>query len=141
MPFLAPVIAFLAANAPAITAAAAIAGTGVSVGETLANQPGGGPAQPAAPAQPQVQPAQPAGTNPALASLIAQQAPTAQAQTGGSLAPPAFSELVANLTGNPGDTQGVQNVLFGQGGQGLSDMLSQLSPAPAQSLTTPTGGG
>lgn len=141
MGFLAPVIAFLAANAPAITAAATLAGTGVTIGETLANQPGG-PAQPATP-QP-TQPAQPATTQPSAAqqAAIQQEGSNVQAATGGSLAPASFSQMAASLTGNPGDAQTAQQVLFGgQGNQGLSDMLAQLSPPPAQSLTTPQGGG
>lgn len=122
-----------------IPAIAAIVGTGVSVGETLANQPSGGPSPQPTPTAPTT----PTTTaNPQLAAqLAAQQSGNLQAATGGSLAPPAFSEMLANMTGNPGDTQSIQNLVFGSGNQGLSDMISQLSPAPAQSLTTPQGGG
>jgi hypothetical protein len=45
-------------------------------------------------------------------------APTAQADTGGSLDSRSFSQLVAEMTGNPGDLQLAQETLFGSGGGG-----------------------
>ena len=143
MPFILPILAsvgsFLAANAPAITAATALAGTGVSVGETLANPPGGGGgATPslAAPAAPTAPPA----TAPS-AAYIASQAPNVQSQVGGTLAPASFSEMLASLTGNPGQASGIQQQLFGgSGGQGLTDLAASLTQ-PQQSTTQPGGGG
>ena len=145
MPFIIPVLAsigsFLAANAPAITAAATLAGTGVSVGETLSNLPSGGGTQ-AQPTQPQPSAAAASATDP-RAALIAAQAPNVQSQTGGALAPASFSDMLARLTGNPGEGGGVQNILFGSGGQGLSDAYASLTnPLQGNSptLTQPQGG-
>lgn len=125
----------LIAALPAIAAAVGIAGTGVTIGETLANQPSGAP-QPVQP--PTTAPTAQQPTAAQIASLN-QQGSNVQSQTGGSLAPASFSQMAANLTGNPGDAQTAQQVLFGQGGQGLSDMIAQLNQAPAQSLTQPQG--
>lgn len=50
-------------------------------------------------------------------------APDAQAQTGGALADRSFAQMVAEMSGNPGDLNLAQNTLFGdQGGgpQGLA---------------------
>jgi hypothetical protein len=63
--------------------------------------------------------------------LARRAAPDAQAQTGGSLTDTAFSDLVARLIGQPGDTTNVHNALFGgsgtEGAPGLSDAVSTLS--------------
>jgi type II secretory pathway pseudopilin PulG len=42
----------------------------------------------------------------------------AQAATGGALTDKSFSQLVAELSGNPGDLQLAQDTLFGSGGGG-----------------------
>jgi hypothetical protein len=42
----------------------------------------------------------------------------AQANTGGALTDKSFSQLVAELSGNPGDLQLAQDTLFGSGGGG-----------------------
>jgi hypothetical protein len=43
-------------------------------------------------------------------------APDAQGQTGGALTDKSFSQLVAEMAGNPGDLQLAQNTIFGPGG-------------------------
>ncbi len=102
MPFLAPIVAFLAANAPAIGAASAIAGAGTSIGEALANS--GGSPKPGAPPPPTPPNAQ------ALAqqkALVSQQEPNVVGATSG-LASPSYdsliSQILAGTLGQPGST-------------------------------------
>jgi hypothetical protein len=53
-------------------------------------------------------------------------APDAQASTGGALTDKSFSQLVAELAGNPGNLQLAQDTLFGSGGGGTG--LTGLTP-------------
>ena len=140
IPVLASIGSFLAANAPAITAAASLATAGTTIGETLANQPSSGPAQPPAVAAPPSA-AAPSPTSP-TAAYIASKAPDVQSQVGGALAPPSFSDLLARLTGNPGQGGAVEQQIFGSsGGLGLSDMYASLQPIQSLTQPQPAGGG
>lgn len=105
MPWLAPIVAFLSANAPAIGAASAIAGAGTTIGEAIANSGGGAPTPTPA--------AAPTATPPntqALAqqrALVSQQTPNVVGATSG-LASPSYDSLIAQIlagtVGQPGST-------------------------------------
>ena len=92
--------AFFAANAPAITAGASLAGAGTAIGSTIANSVGGPPTSttPTTPTLPTLTPQQ--------MQQASQQATTAgansQANTGQGLSPSAQSALIDQLYGTPG---------------------------------------
>jgi hypothetical protein len=102
MAFLAPLVAFFAANAPAIGAASALAGAGTSIGEAIANS--GGAPKPGAPPPPTPPNAQ-AQQN--LNARVGQQEPNVVGATSG-LASPSYESLIAQILagtfGQPGST-------------------------------------
>jgi hypothetical protein len=121
MAFLAPLVAFFAANAPAIGAASALAGAGTSIGEAIANS--GGPPTPATPTPP-------APTPPNAQALaqqraaVAQQTPNVVGATSG-LASPSYDALIAQiLAGTIGQP--------GSAAAGASATGQNFSPANAQ---------
>lgn len=110
-----PLLAIL----PTIAAIAGIAGTGISLGETLSNLPGGTPT-PAPPTQAQND-ANAVATRKAQETSVSSAFPTLQAQTGGSLSPEATVQLATLLTNNAGapgigaSTQDLISKLLGGG--------------------------
>jgi len=125
MPFLAPVVAFLAANAPAIGAAASIAGAGTSIGEAIANS--SGPKTPGAPTPTPPNAQQLAQQK----ALVAQQAPNVVGATSG-LASPGYDALIAQILagtlGQPGSTAAGAAAT----GQNFSPVNSQATNAAVQ---------
>jgi hypothetical protein len=115
---------------PVVAAIAGLAGTGISVGETLANSGGGGAApKPAAPPPPK--PPDPAALLQQKA-LVAQQNPNEVAATAG-LANPAFlalmDQLRAGTLGQPGSAAA-----------GASATGQQFSPANSQPTNAAVSG-
>jgi hypothetical protein len=141
MPFLAPVIGFIAANAATIGAIASVAGAGVSIGETLSNRPG-------QPQQQQVEPTavgdlstpgkEQATANASTAAqqkaAIARQYPNLQEQLGGAVAPDYLISQAATEAGAPGETN-VGADAFRQflGDRSLTDVKSMGATAPGPS--------
>lgn len=113
-----PVLSTLAT----IATIAGLAGTGISVGEQLANQPG----SPKPPSQADITKNANANKQTQLAAL-SQQTPNIQAATGGSLSPEAWAQLSALLSGEAGATgigasqqDLVQKLLSGNSGGGTT---------------------
>lgn len=127
MPFLAPVIAWFAANAGTLAAVGSVAGAGTSIGEAIANS--GAPKTPGAPA-----PTPPNAE--ALAqqrAAVAQQEPNVVGATSG-LASPSYDSLIAQILsgvlGQPGATAAGNAATF-QPGTGQS-FQQNFSPANSQ---------
>lgn len=103
MPFLPAIAAFLAANAPAIGAASAIAGAGTTVGEAIANSGGGGPQTPTTPTTPP-----PSGQQLLQQrQLVGSQASNLESATSGAAGPDflsLFAPFLAGISGQPGAT-------------------------------------
>lgn len=120
---------------PVIAAIVGIAGTGVSLGESLANQPGT-PKPPAAPTVAQTTP-EATATADAQKAAIAQQFPNIQAQTGGTLSPDAFlqlAQLSSGQAGQPGvsgtNVDLIQKLLTGATGGVFAGGGAGSSPVP-----------
>ena len=142
MPFLLPVFAavgsFIAANAPAIAAVSSVVGTGVSVGETLANQPGGGSPMTTAAATPT---AQTPSTTAAQKASVASAAPNIQSASGGSLSPEYWAGMLGTQTGVGADPQGQGNIqaiinqAFGLGAPGQTGLGNSGTSPSGNSIT------
>jgi hypothetical protein len=106
MPQIIPaIVGFLAANAPAIGAASAIAGAGTSIGEAIANR--GGPATPTTPTAPTAPTPTPPNLNQLLQErqLVGSQASNLESATSGAAGPDflkLFAPFLAGISGQPG---------------------------------------
>jgi hypothetical protein len=131
---------------PAIAAIAALAGTGITVGETLANQPSGKP--PTATPAPAVSPAM----APQIKAAISGQDANIQAQTGGSLSPDYLTQIAPILAGTAGPgtsgiAQGATNTFTGGANNPIAQVLRTLStgggggaaPSASAQSFTPAG--
>lgn len=105
-----------------IAAIASLAGTGIGLGETLANQPSA--PKPVTPSAADTAASADKTKRDQLAAL-GQQTPNIQAATGGSLSPDAWAQLAAILSGQAGATgigasqqDLVQKLLTGNSGGG-----------------------
>lgn len=135
-----PLVALL----PAIIAGIGAAGTGISLGETLANQPG----SPKPPTLAETTPVADKTKQEQIAALSGA-TPNIQAQTGGSLSPDAWAQLAALLSGQAGtpgisssQTDLVQKLLTGNTGGGTVAAGNNApgTPATPGGLTNTTFG-
>lgn len=126
MPFLAPIGAWLAANAAAVTAGSALASAGTTIGLETSGALSKGSSGPSSQQEQmllnqQNQQAQQKQEQ----QLFRHFAPDAQAQTGGSLSDNSLSAMIAELSGAPADTNLARQTIFGNapglssGGTGL----------------------
>ena len=104
----------LVALIPLIAGITGIAGTGIGLGETLANKPG----TPSPVPSPAVTDANAAQTAMNQKALIGQQLPGLQEQTGGSLSPDTLVQLAQLISGQAG-TPGISGI--------NADLIKQLS--------------
>lgn len=107
MPFLAPVIGWLAADLPALAAVGSLAGAGVGIGETVANA--GNKLPTVATPQPT-----PPSANQLLQQreAVASQVPNEQASGSGTLSPDfesIMAQILAGTIGQPGSTAAGQS--------------------------------
>lgn len=134
-----PVLASIGGGSALAGAAtlAGLAGTGITIGEQLANQPGSAPT-PQIPTGPTTPGPQTQATNLAQKAAVASSLPNLQSLTGGSLSPEYASQwagLNTGLSGNPqaaGNIQATINQLFGFG-------ASPGGPTGGFSTMTPSG--
>lgn len=101
MPFLAPIVAFLATNAATIGAISSIAGAGTSIGEAIANSGGSKQGTPTAPVTP------PPNAEQLLQQkqLVGQQSSNLESATSGTAGPDflaLFAPYLAGISGQPG---------------------------------------
>ena len=108
-----------------IAAIAGLAASGVTIGETLANQPGGAPKAPA------ITPEQAATTRKNQEASLANAFPNFQALTGGSLSPESWITLSQLATGQ-GGAQGI--------GGASSDLLQKFLGGTTTAPFTVTAG-
>jgi hypothetical protein len=123
----------LIAALPAIAAIASIAGTGVTVGETLANQPGA-PKPPAA--APGPTPAQQAQTRAQQQAAVTENLPTFEAETMGAANPAYYamlSALSSGVAGQPGGQNAAQRAVAQSFG---FPALPTLTPSTSTSNTS-----
>ena len=102
----AAIIPFLAANAPAIGAASALATAGTTIGSTIANAVGGGPSTPGAPTTPPPTPPN-AQQLAQQRALVGQQVPNVDAATSGTSSPEyqsLMAQILSGVLGQPGAT-------------------------------------
>jgi hypothetical protein len=146
MPFLAPIGAFLAANAPAIGAAAAIAGAGTTIGNTIyqdMNMPSGQPS-PSSPPPPTAAQniAAEVAKRQQQALLVRQQQPGLVANTGGSLSDQTYQTESSQMAGIPGafgaggvDLNSILKLLGGSSGGPPTDLMSVAAGSSGGSIT------
>lgn len=89
----------IASTIATVAAIASLAGTGISVGETLANQPGSSTPKPPTQAQNDTSAA---ATRKSQEASLSSQFPNLQAQVGGALSPDAYVQLAQILSGQAG---------------------------------------
>ena len=112
---------------PVIAAIAGLAGTGISLGEMLANKPSG-KMPTTAPAAPAVSPAM----APQIKAAISGQDANIQAQTGGSLSPDYLTQIAPILAGTAGPgtsgiAQGATNAYTGGANNPIAQVIATLS--------------
>ena len=148
MPFLLPVFAaigpFLAANAPAIAAAASLAGAGATIGTDIYQARASSDAQQAqmdALAKAGAPTAQSAATATAQKASVSSAAPNIQSASGGSLSPEYWAGMLGTQTGVGADPQGQGNIqaiinqAFGLGAPGNSGFASGGTAPGGNSIT------
>lgn len=143
MPFLAPIGAWIAANAAALSAATTVATAGTEIGLQAS-----GALQPSTSGQLKEQQRlaaeqQQKQQQTMEQSLFKHFAPDAQGQTGGALGDQSLSAMIAELAGAPGDINLAQSTIFGQNPQNPPGGATEPTPGaggPGLSSTSVGGG-